>query len=283
MSKVLSIAEGPIGRACLLDKNRPARAHAHLGPHAMLQIEGVAHEYDIAGVPAILDRSNAVLVNNHELHGNRSLGSGHSVVLMLYLTPAWIAERFPGLPGYVKLFPKASVQLNPALRDLADELASKMREADDIDDDEVQWLFTKLAVGICDTYGPATPSRQRISKLNDFRIRRAIALMHESLEEPLSASELSSRVGLSRSRFFELFTACTGLSPKHYGNMLRLDLATRCLAGDTDPIAEISQKCGFGAQSHFSKFFVEQQGFTPREFRRAAAPAVQAAPPALIV
>lgn len=236
----------------------------------MLHIEGEVLAYRVGESTAPLDRQHAVLVNQHALHGNVAMGEGRSVVLMLYLSPQWVAAQFPAAPPGA-LFPSASVAMPDGLRRLADELAQCMRHAGDIDDAQVQQLFGTLAVELCTVHGRARPW-MRPGNPNDFRIRRAIALMHECIDEPLSACELSSRVGLSRSRFFELFAACTGLSPKHYANMLRLDRATQWLVGHDGPIAEVSYMCGFGAQSHFSKFFVEQQGFTPREFRRAAAP-----------
>lgn len=238
----------------------------------MLQIDGVAQRYEVGGVPVVLDRRHAVLVNSQELHANQGDGEGRSIVLMLYLSPDWVTSRFPALPPAAKLFSNPSVLLTPALCALATALAQAMQHAVDIDAADVQQLFGTLAEQLCEAYACVTWSRAGMGKLNDFRIRRAISLMQDSIEEPLSAGELCARVGLSRSRFFELFTECTGLSPKHYANMLRLDVATQRLAGDQERIGEISHKCGFGAQSHFSKFFVEQQGFTPREFRRAAAP-----------
>ncbi|AZG11141.1 AraC family transcriptional regulator [Pigmentiphaga sp. H8] len=274
MSRVLAVTQGHIGRACLLDKVRPAGAHAHPVHHAMIELDGPCHEYQVGEASAVLAPRRAVLVNSHELHANLSVGQGKSTILMLYFSPLWIEEQFPGLPAYVRFFRHGSVQLGADTVELAQHLARRMLEAAEINTADVQALFGELAEHLCHQYGPTYPNRERPARSNDYRIRRAIALMQEHLEEPLPTQEIAARVGLSRSRFFELFTACTGLSPKHYVNMLRLHAAVEYLADDPGPIAELSQRCGFGAQSHFSKFFVDQQGFTPRDYRRAAVPAL---------
>jgi AraC-like DNA-binding protein len=268
VSRVLSIANCPVGRVCLLDKDRPTAPHAHLEPHAMVLIDGASQRYRVGGSTVVLDRQHAVLVNSQELHANEGEPLGPCTVLMLYLSPDWAAGRAPG----TRLFDAPSVSVARDLYDTALRLTGAMQRSREIDDDEVQGLLAQLAQRLCDAGGLDAAEQPLQAKQNDFRIRRAISLMHASIDEPLSVAEICGRVGLSRSRFFELFAACTGLSPKHYANMLRLDVATQRLVGAQDRIGDISHQCGFGAQSHFSKFFVEQQGFTPREFRRAAAP-----------
>ena len=269
MSRVLAVSNGPVGRACLLEKMRPAGAHAHRENHVLIQIEGGHHDYHVGNEIAVLDPDHAVLVNSHELHSNLTVCE-RSIMLMLYFSPEWIETQFPALPAYVRFFPRSSVRLSPALRLQIEQLARQMQSSEDDQDEAVHHLFESLAENLCHSYGPCFSTRQRPTRINDFRIRRAIALMRENLEEPLATGDLASKVGLSRSRFFELFSACTGLSPKHYLNMIRLEMALQFLADDPSPIAELSQRCGFGAQSHFSKFFVDQQGFRPRDYRRVA-------------
>jgi AraC family transcriptional regulator len=52
--------------------------------------------------------------------------------------------------------------------------------------------------------------------------------------------------------------------------MLRMEVATSSLARSSMPIAHIADLCGYSAQSHFTRFFVQQIGITPGEYRRAA-------------
>lgn len=272
MSRVLSIANSHVGRVCLLHKDRPTAAHAHLEPHAMLLLDGEAQAYRVGDSSVLLDRDHAVLVNAQELHANEGPPAGSCVVLMLYLSPAWLATRTDRPPSWANLFGAASVRLGHSMHGHVLTLVDAMQRATGMEDERVAHALENLANALCQAHSVCGQCAPVPAKQSDFRIRRAISLMQDSIEEPLSAAEIGARVGLSRSRFFELFLACTGLSPKHYANMLRLNVATQRLVDAQERIGEISHQCGFGAQSHFSKFFVEQQGFTPREYRRAAAP-----------
>ncbi len=270
MSRVLAIAKNDFGQAYLLNKSRSVSAHAHSDAHIMLQIEGVGHEYLVGSDTVQLDRSTAVLVNQHVLHENRTLGEGHSVVLMFYLSSQWITEQFTGPFFLDRLFSLSSIRVSAQQRNQADQLASQMVQTGDKHDPSVANLCDSLIRSFITRPVSGRAYLTGLNKLSDHRIRRAIALMNETFEDPLSAGELSSRVGLSRSRFFDLFRGCTGLSPLHYYKMLRLEHARDRLSVGRESIADISRQCGFGAQSHFSSFFSEQLGVTPSEFRRAA-------------
>lgn len=272
MSRILAISNFAFGRACLLDKDRATSAHAHLQPHAMILVDGARQRYRVGSAQVELNREQAVLVNRQELHANDGEHTDRCVMLLLYFAPDWMAGLLDGATDNALLFPRPAIPMPPTLRREAQALADAMLHAEALESEAVQRRFACLARGLGQGDGAARAKRCRVRKPNDFRIRRAMALMQASIEEPLSATEICARIGLSRSRFFELFSACTGVSPKHYANMLRLEIATQRLIGAQDLIGDISHQCGFGAQSHFSKFFVDQQGFTPRELRRAAAP-----------
>src|SRR5690606_6205838 len=105
----------------------------------------------------------------------------------------------------------ASVHLSSEQRRQSDLIAERMLQTDAINDPDIEVLCQSLIESFVTkrVFGPL--HRIKLDKLSDHRIRRAVALMSETFEEPLSASELASKVGLSRSRYFDLFRACTGL------------------------------------------------------------------------
>ena len=81
--------------------------------------------------------------------------------------------------------------------------------------------------------------------------------------------ELASQVGLSRSRFYDLFQLCTGFSPRAYLDMLCVETAISRLSSGQGKISEVSAELGFSAQSNFTRFFLNQVGVPPSEYRRA--------------
>jgi len=82
--------------------------------------------------------------------------------------------------------------------------------------------------------------------------------------------ELANRVGLSRSRFYDLFQLCTGFSPRAYLDMLCVETAISRLSSGEGKISEVSAELGFSAQSNFTRFFLNQVGVAPSEYRRAS-------------
>jgi len=81
--------------------------------------------------------------------------------------------------------------------------------------------------------------------------------------------ELASQVGLSRSRFYDLFQLCTGFSPRVYLDMLCIETAISRLSSGRGKIGEVAAELGFSAQSNFTRFFLNQVGVPPSEYRRA--------------
>ncbi|RYY81967.1 MAG: AraC family transcriptional regulator [Comamonadaceae bacterium] len=211
-----------------------------------------------------------VLVNALELHSNRPRGRERSVILSLYLSPQWLIEQHPSLLAAGRLFERPTCRVQERTRSLADRLAAEMAQANTVRQERLHFLVAEFVLGVLEQCRPRLDQAAPIGKLNDFRIRRALALMRDRVGSALDIADVASHVGLSRSRFFDLFTACTGLAPKQYLDMLRMDLAIDALARTRQPIAEISLRCGYSAQSHFTRFFVQQIGITPGEYRRAA-------------
>lgn len=271
MSNALSIVEGIFGRANLQDEDRRVGAHAHAEPHFILKVSGADSEYAVGDMTAPCTRDAMVLVNALELHRNRFIGKEPGVILALYLSPQWLIDQHPSLLAAGRLFDHPSGIVGTRLRDMADRLASEMRRPGIARQEHLRFLVSELMLCTLEQFGPGPDRAIRMGTLNDFRIRRALAAMRENVGETLEFADLAARVGLSRSRFFDLFTACTGLSPKRYLDMLRMEVAIDRLARSQQPIAEIARQCGYPAQGHFTRFFAQQIGITPVAYRRAAA------------
>ncbi|MBP5856385.1 helix-turn-helix transcriptional regulator [Marivibrio halodurans] len=103
----------------------------------------------------------------------------------------------------------------------------------------------------------------------DHRIWRAIELMRRTICKEPGVDAIAVAAGLSRSRFFEQFRACCGVTPRFYADMLMIEEAARRLTEGEGSIAEISDALGFSAQSHFTRFFRHKTGASPSLFRRA--------------
>jgi len=95
----------------------------------------------------------------------------------------------------------------------------------------------------------------------------AIRIMEENIEFPLSMSEVSKRVGVSRRQLERLFGTYVGISPAKHYLKLRIDHAKRLIEGTRLPLVDIAIASGFVSASHFSKCFRNVHGIAPQELR----------------
>ncbi len=100
------------------------------------------------------------------------------------------------------------------------------------------------------------------------RLAPVLTYIGGHLAESLSIDELADRIGLSRSRFHEVFKDLMGLSPIDYVKMQRFRAAQVLLLSTDLSIAEISSLVGHPDQFHFSRSFRATFGRSPRQFRQ---------------
>lgn len=84
---------------------------------------------------------------------------------------------------------------------------------------------------------------------------RAIAIMEEAIETPISPSLIAEKLGISTRQLERLFGRYLNSTPKHYFMEMRLHRAQNLLVQTEQSITEIAMACGFQSTSHFSKVF----------------------------
>ncbi len=104
--------------------------------------------------------------------------------------------------------------------------------------------------------------------LTDKRLVRAILLMEESLDKPVSLPELAFGAGMSHRQFQRLFTRELGQSPARFYLELRLKHARMLLDRSTGSILDVALECGFSDPSHFTRQYRQLFGETPGQVRR---------------
>ena len=111
------------------------------------------------------------------------------------------------------------------------------------------------------------PLRQRIGT-GQPKLTEAVLLMEANIEEPLTPTELSGLVEISRRQLERLFRSCLDSTPIQYYLRLRLRNARRLLLQTEMTIIDISLACGFSSAPHFSKCYRDLFGHPPRDERR---------------
>jgi len=118
--------------------------------------------------------------------------------------------------------------------------------------------------------GGATRQHRPISGALGVRnatVQRAIKLIHESREQPLSMQDVSEALSLSIRQLERLFKSQVGVSPSEYSRRTRLELARELLLHTDLPLMEIAFASGYNAYTPFQKAYKKHFGRNPSENR----------------
>ncbi len=110
---------------------------------------------------------------------------------------------------------------------------------------------------------PQRVSLQARHGMRNAHLVRAITLMEETIEDPLSPSCIADELSISTRQLERLFVRYLNSTPKHYFMELRLHRARNLLVQTDQSITEIAMACGFKSTSHFTKTFRSFYGRTP--------------------
>lgn len=108
---------------------------------------------------------------------------------------------------------------------------------------------------------------QYLRKEVSSSIMTAVKIVHDELQNPLFASDVSKRVNLSRSYFNQCFKEMMGYSFNEYLRKIRIDKAKDYLTQTAKPIVWIAEHTGYADEKYFSRIFREQVGMLPSEYR----------------
>jgi transcriptional regulator GlxA family with amidase domain len=102
------------------------------------------------------------------------------------------------------------------------------------------------------------------------RLARAIRIMEDRLETPLTIAAIAARAGLSARSLDLLFQRHLATSPGSYYLALRLGMARRLIADAHLSLADVAARTGFSSASTLSRAFRRRLGMPPGAARRGA-------------
>jgi signal transduction histidine kinase/DNA-binding response OmpR family regulator/ligand-binding sensor domain-containing protein len=113
-----------------------------------------------------------------------------------------------------------------------------------------------------------TPSSITVTSLDEEFIRKALQLIEENISNPdYSNDNLSKDMGMSRSSLYPKFQSLIGQTPNHFIRSIRLKRAAQLLQTSQFTISEISYMVGVNDIKYFNKYFKEDFGKTPTQYR----------------
>lgn len=99
------------------------------------------------------------------------------------------------------------------------------------------------------------------------RLGGAIRLIHENMSKDISVEELAAAEHMSPSHFRAVFKEQTGLSPKDYVTLCKLNYACELLRQTDCSIKSAGAAAGYPDPQYFSRIFKRRLGTTPAEYR----------------
>jgi AraC family carnitine catabolism transcriptional activator len=109
------------------------------------------------------------------------------------------------------------------------------------------------------------PARQGVTHPG---LSQALSLMEQNLEDPLNATALARKTGLSLRQLERLFHRHFSMTPHRYYLDLRLQRARALLQYSDLPMVEVAVASGFASPAHFSRAYRSWAGKAPTEERR---------------
>ncbi len=268
MSRAVAAVHGRFGRATIYKLNRPFNIHAHREGHLIFHLSGDDGGVLVSGIPRWATNDSVVAVSPWEPHNfvPTDLDEG-ATFFVLYVNPDWFGDgsatalrfgssqftRTPALDRQIRRV-SALVCATGCVTSLDCELRSLIDACY-----EESWRQMYPGGGTC-----------LQGQLIDFRVRKSMRLMEESLGADIELDAVARGAGLSRPHFYKLFRTQTGLTPNLYVNTLLMEQAIESLVCSESPVADIGYDLGFSSQSGFTRFFAANVGMAPTQYRRVA-------------
>ena len=225
------------------------RRHTHDHHQIVLPVAGIL-DMEVAGARGRVGEGRGVLVADGMPHSFRSAGTNRFVVLDV---PAGGLVPEAAAHACDAFFP-IDAALDGLVRYLAAEAADRPLDP----------VLAHHAAGLLLR---ALETRRPTPAVPDDPVARALTLMAERCEEPLTVAELAAAVGLAPSRFHERFRAQTGTTPARRLAELRLDRAEALLRAGDLSLAEVALAVGFSDQSALTRSLRRRRGTTPGALR----------------
>lgn len=274
MSDALRIRSGSFGRVALLDMDQSLVRHAHPHCHVLLKVDGADTRFLVGDTVAPLTDDRAVLINAWTPHAYvHDPAAPRTLILALYIEPAWLAgfRANWAASGGAGFFSAPVGNITPRIREATIELASLMVHAPTATERHEE-LLTELMLSTIERFSEwrsvgAGLRQAAQSQSVDWRIRKAIGVIRSEPGNIDNIDRLADAAGMSRANFFRVFEASTGVTPRVFLNVMRLEIAAYSAAHSQESFSMLSDRLGFSSQAHFTRFFRNHAGVAPSQFR----------------
>lgn len=114
-----------------------------------------------------------------------------------------------------------------------------------------------------------SPSEIEITSMDEKFVQKAVSIVEENIGNPdFLVEDLCKEMGMSRVYFYKKTLALTDKTPSEFIRFIRLKRAADLLEKSQMFVNEIAFQVGFNDPKYFRKYFKEEFGVTPNEYKK---------------
>ena len=163
---------------------------------------------------------------------------------------------------YLPYFTQNVVRQSDIIHSLRDFYNAVVRHAPRLEREETLFFLLEQILEEC-----TAPFGETGRSEPDQQIKALCLYMDNHYTENITLDEMLTMTSFGKSYLLRSFTKQVGVSPYRYLQTVRLDRAKKLLEQNVAPI-DAAVMAGFSDQSHFTKFFKEFIGLTPKQYQR---------------
>ncbi len=113
------------------------------------------------------------------------------------------------------------------------------------------------------------PSEVEITSMDEKFVKKAVALVETNIDNTdFLVEDLCREMGMSRVYFYKKILALTDKTPSEFIRFIRLKRAADLLERSQLYVNEVAYKVGFNDPKYFRKYFKEEFGLSPNEYKK---------------
>ena len=270
MGSIYSVVEGDFGRVEVREMSSNLVAHVHDQMQLVFWLGGGEAFSRIRNSVECINQDVAICTNAFQSHDLVLQANGApAILLFLYVNENWL-DHLPHLRGQAVSFSEAKICVAEEMRTTIWTLMQKVTSAKVVDlqlviDDVTNLLRLAIDAAAKQMFPSVWPLRR---KLIDYRLRQTMAYMQDNLVQPSLINPIAKKVGISRSRLYELFNDELDTTPKLVWSSMHLKAAIYSIVTTNEDLASIALQLGFSSAGNFSRFFRSITGVSPLTYRR---------------
>lgn len=192
-----------------------------------------------------------------------------AIILYLYICLPWLDDVCKDLGNPVSL-ESPQILLTPEIRLATWQLMQKVISLKDasiqkIELEVISLLRLTITQAAIQMLPKVWPQRR---KLLDYRLRLILSFMKDNSASSAAIGDVAKRVGISRSRLYELFQTELDSTPQIVWNSMLTKRAVQSVRGSQDDLSVVASTLGFSTAGNFSRYFRSVMGISPRVFRK---------------